>query len=196
MWVSAFRKRRFAPSALIILLILSSEPTLAGRRGRVKYGRAVFLQSTSLVFRGNTCVYFWGFMTSEDFFDGLERNGSPKGPVFHKGPQRVRNFPARVFIDIHSEVRDCRTKPDEDVLPPPPPGFLGSLHFEVNRISCLRTAPLQIGPIERSEVGHQDPASVSYRFAVRTEGVPLTDSLIVLVLSKGGERVEEFHIRL
>jgi hypothetical protein len=155
-------------------------------QGVLKLGRTAWQQL-------DTCVSFDADLMAE-FFSGLERSETPKGSTFRKSDQLVSGFPDHVVLRITTKAWDCATEgPWATVMPglawSLPPELLG-LRFRVNWVGSAVRELGELQPEFFSEPSSDlRPPDKFYSLDVPSDGVPLTDSLEVRILTKTGNQI-------
>jgi hypothetical protein len=159
--------------------------------------RRVVLTDVAMYHRERICIAFASFLTSGDFFEGLRPGDSAIGRRFFKGSEEVKEFPPELTVEVQAVMRDCSMFPPEPLNRAATEPFMSTLTFKANWKTGLQQRPvgkfsLQISPPDPSTwVEHGSP-NWRYDLAIRSNGVPLTDHLVVEVYSE----TQEFLTRL
>ncbi|MFQ5664421.1 MAG: hypothetical protein ACE5HL_11380 [Terriglobia bacterium] len=192
---------------LCFVVLLGPASGWSGKK-KIKYSETVSAGVDSYSY-DSICVTFHAVMWADDFFDGLERIETRKGSEFRKGSRIVKYFPGKISFEIEADVFNCpenrensdRLKTDPIIIVPPVPqvppaasGFMSSLQFEAYWKTGFKLRPVQHLSIkEAARVPWTELQNVwVYVLEVQAKDVPLTDRLVVHVLSKDGKKVARF----
>jgi hypothetical protein len=159
----------------------------------VEYKEVVPL-SSGQVRDGDVCVTFGPVMTSGDFFDGLQRHETPSGDEFHKNSRVVRNFPEQITVQVQLSISVC----DADIYTPAPaPGFVNGIRFKAQWKRGLAMRPVAQMTIQRVAITSEEGDSrLLFLLKIRDKDVPLTDHLIISVISPQGKLLSRMSGRL
>lgn len=150
------------------------------------------------------CVAFGGMIGPGDFFCHLKRKNAGTGAVFRVGRRVVANFPDEVFVVITASTPATCSKDEVGVatysglasgsLPSGlPVDRLQTPHAEAGYIRGLQLKPLE-ATLTREGVGIPNH-TWWYRFRIKTEGLRLTDALVLILISKDGEKLVQLSYR-
>jgi hypothetical protein len=196
-------KRILAFAALLLLV-----PTqLSGKLS--KYHRAVPM-GMDFVRGGDMCGGIGVRLESGDFFEGLRVEGRPEdGRHFRKKSQVVTFFPESLTVVIHVITSPCvgPADPHQSAGGVQPEfsfdeSFIKSLRFEAywKRDFEMRKADFEVissgEPRANRQLRGQSTLQWEYDLQVTCPGVPLTDTLVIDVLSPSGGRVSRFSQKL
>jgi len=139
---------------------------------------------------GNGCVSVDGVIGAGRFFFDLKKKNTPQGPIFRVGHRVVTDFPdqVRVVVTLASGVPCSRNVPPGPVIPSLDP--LKSLRAEAVYIRDLKKYPLEINlEQEGDDAPPGRPEFLAgrlwyYRYELKSEGVLLTDALLITLYSK------------
>lgn len=150
--------------------------------------------SSGQVRDGNVCVNFGPVMTSADFFDGLQRRETPSGDEFRKNSQVVKNFPEQITVQVQTSISVC----DADIYTPAPaPGFVGGIRFKAQWKRALTMRPVAQLTVQRVAIPSEEGDNrLLFLLKIRDNGVPLTDHLIISVISPQGKLLSRMSGRL
>jgi hypothetical protein len=185
------------------LLILCNAPALAGDKSVWTYEGGLFVMTNGSLPNG-PCFRLAGRVTSGDFFDHLKRIDKESGTIFRHGPESVENFPAQLTLTFLVHDWYDQTCPPREANPDAPKyltrAMMSSLHLylywkrgvelrPVQNVERKYFAVRQIIPQAAAQV-HDLPEKLewAYEYVVPSAGVPLTDSL-VLVLRDGDNHI-------
>jgi len=165
--------------------------------------------STSFVRVDGACVSFdgrisdsWREIPDGSFFRSLERIDKPSGPTFRKGSQAVTDFPDQLYPRVCSLAARCSE--DLKAVGPWPnatPDFVKGLRAEAGYVRDLHLHRLEITKVEEGAlwVCAGLPTAFPtwyYLWVLKTNGVLLTDPLVVDLLSRDGRNMGRFTVDL
>lgn len=165
------------------------------RKKKVKFDANVLLGAERVHCNETACVVLVASMHSGEYFAGLERRETATGVEFRKGSRQVQEFPEVLTVEILALVVPCSrdTKLGALEIAFCPSAFLDNLRFDAN---WQRDGELR--PVESLSVRVMRPVWAElddhreYRLTLRSRGVPLTDHLILSLLSEEGTKIAEF----
>jgi hypothetical protein len=185
------------------LLILCKTPALANDKSVWNYEGGVFVITNGSIPNG-PCFRLAGRVTSGDFFDHLKRIDKETGTIFRHGSETVENFPDQLTLSFQVHDHYDQTCPPREENPDAPKyltrAMMSSLHLYLYWKHGVELRP--VGNVERKyfavrELIPQAAAQAhglpekfewAYEYVVPSAGVPLTDSLVLVL------RDEENHI--
>ena len=185
------------------LLILCNTPALAGDKSVWSYEGGLFVMTNGSLPNG-PCFRLAGRVTSGDFFDHLKRFDKESGTIFRHGSESVESFPGQLTLSFSVHDWYDQTCPPREENPDAPKyltrAMMSSLHLylywkrgvelrPVENVERKYFAVRQIIPQAVAQV-HDLPEKLewTYEYVVPSAGVPLTDSL-VLVLRDGDNHI-------
>ena len=146
------------------------------------------------------CFRISGRVTAPSFFDNLKRiDHDDSGAIFRRGTETLTHFPDHLILAFvvydhpcsaqleHAGTRTYLTR-----------SLMSSLHLylywkrgvELRPIDNIAPKYFSVDPVLTHTVGHvrylPEKLEWSYEFAVPSEGVPLTDSLVLILRSPDG----------
>jgi hypothetical protein len=166
-----------------------------------------YLLNGEAVIIDKACVAFEGVIISPNLFLRLQRRNTSKGWIFRVGHEVVKKFPeeVRLLVSANTGVTcSSREATDQFERISPVPTVLKSIHPEAGYIREMRLHPLEISLEEQgrnlSSGGILAPVRSTegdwyYRFAVKTKGIPLTDPLVITMLSREGMKLAHLTYR-
>jgi hypothetical protein len=159
----------------------------------VEYKEVVPL-SSGQVRDQDVCVNFSPVMTSGEFFDGLQRHETPSGDEFHKNSRVVTNFPEQLTIQLQLSISVC----DADIYTPAPaPSFVSGIRFRAQWKRGLAMRPVTELRVQRVAITSEEGDSrLLFLLKIRDQNVPLTDHLIISVISPQGKLLSRMSGRL
>lgn len=182
----------------MVLSLLGTTVVLGalGAQKKVVYGPRVPL-GVDLMRFDHACVVLRTSMSAGHFFDGLKRVETSQGWEFRKGSQPVDHFPDKVFIEVEGRIVNCSPKSSVRHVPGSPADLMNSLRFEAQWKRGPELRPVQIVSVEARRPPFEELKETwVYTVAIPGRDVPLTDSLVLYVLSQAGERVTRISARL
>jgi hypothetical protein len=158
------------------------------------------------------CFRLVGNVTSGDFFDHLKRIDKESGTIFRLGTETVANFPNQ--LDLTFVVHDWydQTCPRREENPDAPKyltrAMMSSLHLYLYWKRGVELRP--VGTVERKYFGVREliPQAVAqahglpeklewdYEYIVPSAGIPLTDSLVLVLRDEHNRIVARVSARL
>ena len=172
------------------------------------YDGGVFLETDGAI-PGGACIRVKGRLTAPDFFDNLKREDSTSGTLFRRGNDILTEFPKQLQLTIVIFEMPCDLVSKQLT----PHVYLTDEMIRTLRLSFFWKHELNMRPIhgitvqgfERSELAPLIPPAAQptaqsttpplpqryewmIRFDVPSEGVPLTDSLVLMM------RTPDHHI--
>ena len=188
----------FACMMAAVCLLLSpaaGSQSSEGTSGTVhEYMKDAVPLSAGQVRSGSVCVNFVPFLEADYFFKGLERIDTPEGSVFRRNSQVIENFPNYLVVEINIRIEQC----DADLYTPAPsPAFVKGMHFRAQWKRGLYLRPVAGVLIEGKPV-HLDEGDNRMLFVMKLHDrdVPLTDHLIISVISAQGKLLSRMSARL
>jgi hypothetical protein len=159
----------------------------------VEYKEVVPLSSGQVRDR-DVCVNFSPVMTSGEFFDGLQRHETPSGDEFHKNSRVVQNFPEQITVQVQLSISVC----DADVYTPAPaPSFVNGIRFKAQWKRGLTMRPVEQFAVQRVAITSEEGDSrLLFLLKIHDRDVPLTDHLIISVISPQGKLLSRMSGRL
>jgi len=201
---------------LLLLAFLAVSPALAPACPPPNSGKTTWNYDGGLMIitdgsiASGPCFRLTGRVTAPNFFENLRREDSKLGTIFHRGNDIVTEFPGKLHVSFilydtpcdyslrHTGTRLFLTKamvstlrlsfywknglklrPAQDVVPG---------HFETRRILPERVDPAVADLPEELEW--------YFEFDVPSQGVPITDSLVVVLHQPGGKIAARAAARL
>ena len=185
------------------LLLGLAASALAQQTKPIEYKRVV-LVGMATHRNGKLCANFAGFMTSGDFFGGLQAKEAPTGRVFTKGETQVTEFPETITVEIQAIMHDCANQiwwpmspPARESLAKP---FMTALNYQLKWKRLLDERPavysLSASGPESAFWPETDPPYWTYDLEINSKGVPLTDHLVIEIHSKDQALVAKLAVRL
>jgi len=145
------------------------------------------------------CFHLTGHATAPDYFDNLKREDTALGTLIHRGHDIVTEYPARLHLSFLMYDQPCefglKTTASHVYLTR---AMVGSLRLTFYWKRGLKMRPAQGVlpayfeirrlPPYATELAKQLPEKLEwlFEFDVPSEGVPVTDSLVVILLTPDG----------
>jgi hypothetical protein len=166
-------------------------------------GKSMSLGSDS-IHAGDSCLMLGATAESGDFFKGLRSRDTPNGRIFQKASARITSFPENLSVEIHAGFDSCAGKGAQTCDRCDfrfNTEFMRSLRFEIywkrgldmrNAIVTAESRDQSYDLAQYSEAGEL----WKYHVSVRSENVPLTDVLVVVILAPDGRIVSRLSGKL
>jgi hypothetical protein len=193
---------RHAPAASFIAALLVCLPPLTAVPARDKsvwnYDGGIVLVTDGSITDG-PCFRVAGRVSAPKFFDNLKRVDTGRGAVFRRGAETLDTFPDQLTLVFVVHDHPCSTELQSSFAH----GYLtrsqmSSLKLniywkrgvEMRPVSHIEPRYFSVDPVMTHPVGPatslQERLVWSYAFAVNSTGVPLTDSLVLILRSPDG----------
>jgi hypothetical protein len=160
----------------------------------VEYNERVAM-STGEVRKGDVCADFYPDLESDEFFKGLQRIESDNGREYRKYSRVVTAYPPHLTLQIDIRISVC----DADVYTPAPtPEFLKTLHFKVQWKREMYLRPVTNYSVENVplNLGESENRKLLVIQIHDSENVPITDHLILTILSPDGKILSRMAARI
>jgi hypothetical protein len=143
---------------------------------------------------GKTCINFNPVMTAGDFFDGLQRRETASGDEFLKNSQIIRTFPDQITVQVQTAINIC----DADIYTAAPvPSFFNDLRFKAQWKRGLVMRAVSQVTVQRVMFASEDGNNrLMFLLKIRDHDVPLTDHLIISVMSPQGKLLSRMSGKL
>jgi hypothetical protein len=175
-------------------LFCISPPAYAHEKQTIwNYDGGVFLETDGTLANG-ICFRLMGHVTSGHFFDDLKRiDDKGAETVFRRGKETVTQFPGQLLLSFTIYDLPCSTKLKEaGTRTYLTREIVSNLHLslfwkrgvELRPLTGFKPVGFSVRPIFPFNTGAQDlPERLEwfYELTVPSEGVPLTDSLVLIV---------------
>jgi hypothetical protein len=191
------------PLASALLLIAASAN--ASPKNRTIFDMFVPVEPQPIRTSG-LCGNLSGALSADDFFDGLVRIEARHGVEFRKASQPVSEFPSQVAVALAGNFIPCSApagpsvsfvRPGNGSSPQRVNDFINGLKFTavwknrygiqpVQNFSVTKTAPTD------HSLGINDQIPWRFAFQVPSQGVPLTDQLVISVYAPSGAKLATF----
>ena len=182
----------FAAACLLLAPVVHAQSeSLTGKMHEYKDDVSL---SNGQIRAGDVCVNFIPVMQSLNFFNGLERIDTPQGSEFRRNSQPVDFFPDYLTIEINIRIEVC----DSSLYTPAKtPDVIKGMQFRVQWKRGLYLRPAATVTIERKPlVMEEGDNRMLYVIKVRDHNVPLSDHLILSVISASGKIMSRMSARL
>jgi hypothetical protein len=195
------------------LLIVSSTlaPAMPGDKSTWNYEGGVFVITNGSLPKG-PCFRLAGRVTSGDFFDHLKRIDKETGTIFRLGSQTVETFPDQLTLSFLVHDQYDQTCPRREENPDAPKyltrEIMSSLHLYLFWKHGVELRPVQAVERKYFEVREIIPPAVAqarglpekfewaYEYVVPSAGVPLSDSLVLVLRDAENHIVARVAARL
>jgi len=165
-----------------------------GNAGRMHEYRDDVALSTGQIRTGDVCVNFIPVLQSLGFFNGLERIDTPQGSEFRRNSQAVDFFPDYLTLEVTIRIEVC----DANIYTPAKtPDIIRGMQFRVEWKRGLNLRPVANVSIERKTLQMEEGDNrMLYVIKLRDHSVPLSDHLILSVISASGKIMSRMSARL
>jgi hypothetical protein len=182
----------FAAACLLLAPVARAQSE--GLTGKMHEYRDDVALSTGQIRTGDVCVNFIPVMQSLGFFNGLERMDTSQGSQFRRGSNPVDFFPDYLTIEINIRIEEC----DSNIYTPAKtPDVVKGMQFRVQWKRGLYLRPVASITIERKPLLMEEGDNrMLYVIRVRDHNIPLTDHLILSVISANGKIMSRMSARL
>ena len=181
-------------AAACLLLAPNARAQSEGLAGKMHEYKDDVALSTGQIRSDDVCVNFIPVMQSLGFFNGLERIDTSQGSEFRRNSQAVDYFPDYLTIEINIRIEVC----DANIYTPAKtPDIIKGIQFRVQWKRGLYLRPAPNVTIERKPLQMEEGDNrLLYVIKVRDHNVPLTDHLILSVISANGKILSRMSARL
>jgi hypothetical protein len=182
----------FAAACLLLAPIARAQSE--GNSGRMHEYKDDVALSTGQIRTGDVCVNFIPVLQSLGFFNGLERIDTPQGSEFRRNSHPVDFFPDYLTLEINIRIEVC----DADMYTPAKtPDIIKGIQFRVQWKRGLYLRPAAYVTIERKPLQMEEGDNrMLYVIKLRDHSVPLSDHLILSVISANGKIMTRMSARL
>ena len=183
----------FAAVCLLLAPVARAQSS-EGNTGRMHEYRDDVALSTGQIRAGDVCVNFIPVLQSLGFFNGLERIDTPQGSEYRRNSQVVDFFPDYLTLEINIRIEVC----DANIYTPAKtPDIIRGMQFRVQWKRGLYLRPVANVSIERKTLQMEEGDNrMLYVIKVRDHSVPLSDHLILSVISASGKIMSRMSARL
>jgi hypothetical protein len=181
-------------AAACLLLAPVARAQSEGNAGRMHDYKDDVALSTGQIRTGDVCVNFIPVLQSLGFFNGLERIDTPQGSEFRRNSRTVDFFPDYLTIEINIRIEVC----DANIYTPAKtPDIIKGMQFRVQWKRGLYLRPAANVTMERKPLQMEEGDNrMLYVIKLRDHSVPLTDHLILSVISANGKLLSRMSARL
>ncbi|MGB8800891.1 MAG: hypothetical protein WCC97_09400 [Candidatus Acidiferrales bacterium] len=181
-------------AAACLLLAPVARAQSEGLTGKMHEYKDDVALSTGQIRTGDVCVNFIPVMQSLGFFNGLERIDTSQGSEFRRNSNPVYFFPDYLTIEINIRIEVC----DANMYTPAKtPEVIKGMQFRVQWKRGLYLRPAANVTIDRKPlVMEEGDNRLLYVIKVRDHNVPLSDHLILSVISASGKIMSRMSARL
>jgi len=186
---------------LAALLWLGSSLVVQGQR--TSGDSPTMAMDIDLIHAGKMCLMLGGDGKSDSFLRNLnvrERHGKR---TFREGSTDVKSFPAWVTVTVRGALNECEPREEgrsrNDLLLDP--SFMSTLRFEAywkNGFDLRKTDVTIAHKGQSPDLAEVSPTTDlwKYELSVRSENVPLSDALVIVVIERGGGAVSRLSGKL
>jgi hypothetical protein len=193
MKISALAPGILTLSLLVLFPFRSSSALDEAPTKTIEYNERVAM-TTGEIRRGDVCATFYPDLVAETFFKGLQRIDHDRVSEYRKNSQLETTFPPHLTIQIDIRISVC----DADVYTSAAtPDFLKTLHFRVQwkRAGSMRSVAsytVESVPLNLDTSDNRKLLIVQ----IHDKDVPLTDHLILTILSPEGKILSRMAARI
>jgi hypothetical protein len=157
------------------------------------YDGGIFLDTEGEIPSG-ACFRVRGHVTAEDFFENLKREDSSSGTLFRRGNDVVTQFPKTLHLslsftdtpcDPHMQQTNSRVYLTEEVISSLRLQFFWKRALELRSIKGILKTGAEVRPVAWYSRGLEQelPKRLEWlvEFDLPSEGVPLTDNLVLMI---------------
>jgi hypothetical protein len=174
---------------LLSLLLASTSPFPSKRHS----GRVLLMVSKWVLVFDDMRIFFHGGMTAGEFFDRLERKETSRGTRFFLDSAPVSSYPETLDVQLFAGRWSGGETPLDKRHPGTAAGLMNALEFKVEWKRGMSTRPAAKVTIKYLPTDETAPNVLwKYEFIVSSEGVPLTDHLIVSAYGPDSSLVARF----
>jgi hypothetical protein len=193
------------------LLIVCSTPAFARDKTVWSYEGGLFVITNGAIANG-PCFRLAGRVTSGDFFDHLKRFDKETGTIFRRATETVETFPDRLTLTFLVHDHYDLTCPPRAENPDAPRyltrAMMSSLHLylywkrgvelrPVENVERTFFAVKELIPKAAAQAhGLPEKLEWTYEYIVPSAGVPLTDSLVLILRDEENRMVARVAARL
>ena len=153
------------------------------------------------------CGKFSGALSSGEFFGGLQRLGSGRHIEFRKDARPVKEFPSNIAVALGGKIAPCPSNPSGSGVNFVQPGnassqqavneFMNSLRFTAEWKNPGGVQPVSNWSVTKSVSNDKtwranDQIPMRFAFQVPSQGVPLTNQLMISVYTPSGVKLATF----
>lgn len=179
----------------------------AAPRKKQQFEAFVPVVSSQLIKSDRYCGNLSGVLSSGEFFNGLQRVGSGRHIAFRKNAQPVKEFPSTIAVSLAGKITPCgsaRSEAEEDFTPSGSGSSQQKLNEFTNglKFTAEWKNPNGFEPVSNWSVtksvsdektwGVTDQIPTRFAFQVPSEGVPLTNQLVITVYLPSGAKLGTF----
>jgi hypothetical protein len=181
---------RMFPLFVATLLVATCLSTRQAKNST--YSRVVSIDHM-IIHDGSRCAAFASFLSSDEFFEGLEATETASGRMFHRRGEEVTVFPDSLSVEIKSSLSDCSIVPPIPSVESVTTAFMSGLKFKTWWKTGFKERPVDVIsfkslPPQSSVLSESEAVSPVWTFTIKiaSKGIPLTDHLVVEIYSKDG----------
>ena len=198
-------------TAVLLVIFNTFGLVLAGDKTVWSYEGGLFMMTNGSIVNG-PCFRLAGRVTSGDFFDRLKRFDKESGTIFRRGTETIENFPDQLLLSFSVHDWYDQTCPPREEHPEAPKyltrAIMSSLHLYLYWKRGVELRPVENVERKYFEVRELVPKAAaqahglpeklewSYGYVVPSAGVPLTDSLVLVLRDEQNHIVARVAARL
>jgi hypothetical protein len=198
-------------AALLTACIVCGQLAPARDKSVWNYEGGIFVITNGSILNG-PCFRLAGRVTSGDFFEHLKRIDKATGTIFRLGAEPVENFPDQITLTFVVHDWYDQTCPPREENPGAPKyltrAMMSSLHLylywkhgvELRPVENVERKYFEVREIipQAAAQAHGLPEKLewAYEYLVHSTGVPLTDSLVLILRDEENRIVARVAARL
>jgi len=180
---------RFGNITAALLIFTTLPPLTMGQHS----GRVVLMKPWIILIFDDQRIQFDAGMLAGDFFGQLERRKTAKGELFYIHSKSVSDYPKSVTVRLFANRWERGDTPFDKRWGGTTSALMDTLQFKAEWKTGLDMRPVSkmaVRHLERNEIA----ANVlsAYELTISSEGVPLTDHLVVSVYGPASSLVVRF----
>ena len=157
------------------------------------YDGGIFMDTDGAL-PGGACFRIKGHVTSADFFENLKREDSNSGTVFRRGNDIVREFPKTLHLtlsiadipcDPHMQQTNSRVYLTDEMIRSLRLHFFWKRALELRPVRGVAETGGEVRPVPWYSHGLEQELPKRFEWLVEfdlpSEGVPLTDNLVLMI---------------
>jgi hypothetical protein len=202
------KTRRVLKSALLSATAVLLVAACANAAPKNKQRFELFVPvATQVIKSGQYCGRLSGALSSGEFFDGLQRLGNGRHIQFRKDAQPVKEFPSNISVALAGKITPCPSdlpgsginfvQPGNGSSPQAVNEFMNGLKFTAEWKNPGGVQPASNWSVTKSLSNDRawhvnDQIPMRFAFQVPSQGVPLTNQLMISVYAPSGAKLATF----
>jgi hypothetical protein len=197
-----------AMALLLACVVVSSSATPPREKNTWNYDGGVLLVTDGSI-PGGPCFRVSGRLTAPSFFDDLKRISNDTGSIFRSGAKIVTHFPDQVLLAFVIYDLPCSTKLQSagtrvfltrSLMSSLQLNLYWKRGIDLRPITTVEPKYFSVDPVMpyAAALAHDLPEKLqwAYEYAIPSAGVPLTDSLVMIIRTPDGRIAARVAARL